>query len=36
MNTGENGAICIRRMTATNGVLHDAEHASVLVLPVVE
>jgi hypothetical protein len=36
MNTGESGQFAKRSVTATNVVLHDVEHASVLVLPVVE
>jgi len=36
MNTGESGQFATRSITATNTVLHDAEHASVLLLPVVE
>jgi len=36
LNTGESGQFGTRSVKATNGVLHDGEHASVLVLPVVE
>ena len=36
MNTGESGQFATRSITATNTVLHDTEHASVLLLPVVE
>jgi putative CocE/NonD family hydrolase len=33
LNTGESGQFGTRMVKATNTVLHDAEHASVLVLP---
>jgi putative CocE/NonD family hydrolase len=36
LNTGESAQFATRSVTATNAVLHDAEHASVLMLPVVE
>jgi putative CocE/NonD family hydrolase len=36
LNTGEAGTATGRSVTATNSVLHDAAHASVLILPVVE
>ena len=36
LNTGESGEYATRSVAATNVVLHDAEHASVLMLPVVE
>ncbi len=36
LNTGESGEYATRSVAATNAVLHDAEHASVLMLPVVE
>jgi hypothetical protein len=35
MNTGEDSASARKGITATNTILHDAEHPSVLVLPVV-
>jgi putative CocE/NonD family hydrolase len=36
MNTGEDAHSATRSVTATNAVMHDADHASVLVLPVIE
>ncbi len=33
LNTGESGQFGTRMVKAANAVLHDAEHASVLVLP---
>jgi putative CocE/NonD family hydrolase len=36
LNTGEDNARGTRFVTATNGVLHDAEHPSALVLPIVK
>ncbi len=36
LNTGESGQFETRNVTATNSVLHDSEHASALVLPIVE
>ena len=36
LNTGESEQQATRSVTATNTVLHDAQHASVLVLPVVD
>jgi putative CocE/NonD family hydrolase len=35
LNTGEDGASGRRAVTATNRIYHDAEHPSVLILPVV-
>jgi putative CocE/NonD family hydrolase len=35
-NTGENGQYATRIVKATNTVLHDSEHASALVLPLVD
>jgi hypothetical protein len=35
MNTGEEAASARKGITATNTILHDAEHPSVLILPVV-
>jgi putative CocE/NonD family hydrolase len=36
LNTGESGQFATHGVAAINGVLHDAEHPSALVLPVVE
>jgi hypothetical protein len=35
LNTGESGQFATRSVTATNGVVHDGDHPSVLLLPVV-
>jgi len=35
LNTGESGQYATRSVKATNTVLHDAEHASALILPLV-
>jgi predicted acyl esterase len=35
LNTGEDNGSGSRFVSATNTILHDAEHASVLTLPVV-